>query len=184
MIYTTVTKHAWSHKMKASDVDAHAVASFRKFYKLIPRNKDTTLLILKLHLLVEEQVRAFVNERMQTREALSRTRLDCHQVICLAEALSAEPIIPNIWEAARKLNTLRNDIAHKLEPKGVLDRMSNITALIGVNLETIDVSNRTQEVAVVDNFIYAASMLHNAISAFVPQSHTKCLTPAPESSEA
>ncbi len=81
--------------------DAHAIASFRRFYSLLPRGSDLSLLIL-------------------------------NQVICLAEAISSEQIHENIWEAARKLHSLRNHIAHCLELTGVNEKMNHISKLLGV----------------------------------------------------
>lgn len=153
--------------MPLLEADAHAIASFRKFYKLLPRGEDVSLLILKLHLLVEEQVRTFVDERLPNRVALEEARLECHQAICLAEALSAEDIHPSVWEAARKLNSLRNHVAHNLEPKGAIDRMNNICSLIGLPHDVLKIDGSSPEQAAVENFSFAVSMLYNEISLFV-----------------
>ena len=153
--------------MPLPEADAHAIASFRKFYKLLPRGEDVSLLILKLHLLVEEQVRTFVDDRLPNRVALEEAKLECHKVICLAEALSSEDIHPNVWEAARKLNSLRNHIAHNLEPKGVIDRMNHIGSLIGLHSDPLNIDGKTPEQAAVENFSFAVSLLYNEISLFV-----------------
>jgi hypothetical protein len=147
--------------------DTHAIASFSKFYQFLPRGEDVSLLILKLHLLVEEQVRAFVDERLANAEALKKTTLECHQAICLAEALSDEDIHPNVWEAARKLNSLRNSIAHNLEPSGVIDRMNNISRLIGLPNQPLKIEEQSHKQAAIDNISFATSILYNEISLFV-----------------
>ena len=170
--------------MTLPDVDAHAIASFRKFYTLLPRSEDATLVILKLHLLVEEQIRAFVDERMQNKEALETAKLECHQVICLAEALCAEDIHAHIWEAARKLNGLRNHIAHRLEPKGVLDRMNHISSLIGLPPALLSIEGKTPEAAAIENLSFAVSMLYNEISLFVKRKPAQILSLVPGASEA
>lgn len=36
-----------------------------------------------------------------------------------------------MWTALRKLNTLRNDLAHQLEPSGVKDRIAHISSVVG-----------------------------------------------------
>ncbi|WP_446809622.1 hypothetical protein ACH50O_20595 [Methylomonas sp. 2BW1-5-20] len=156
--------------MTIPDPDAHAIASFRKFYTLLPRGNDLSLLILKLHLLVEEQVRAFVDERLQNKEALGLAKLECHQAICLAEALCSEGLHPNVWEAARKLNSLRNHIAHNLELKGVVDRMNHISRLIGVPKSMLNIEGKSAEEAAVENFSFGVSMLYNEVSLYVKAS--------------
>ena len=147
--------------------NAHAIASCRKFYTLLPRGEDLSLLILKLHLLVEDQIRAFVDERVENKEALTAAKLECHQAICLAEALSGEDIHPNVWEAARKLNSLRNHIAHNLELKGVVDRMNHIASLIGVPQEMLAAEGKTPQEAAVEGFSFGVSLLHNEVSLWV-----------------
>jgi hypothetical protein len=162
--------------MHLPEPDAHAIASFRKFYSLLPRGSDVSLLILKLHLLVEEQVRSFVDERLANKDALAAARLECHQAICLAEAVSNEDIHPNVWEAARKLNGLRNHIAHNLELKGVVDRMNHISSLIGVPSDLLKIDGKTPEEAAVYNLSFGVSMLYHEISLFVKRKPAAMLT--------
>ena len=165
-------------------VDQHSIASFRKFYKLLPRGADASLLILKLHLLVEEQVRAFVDERVSKPESLLEAKLECHQAICLAEALSSEEIHPNIWEAARKLNTLRNLIAHSLEPKGIIDRMEAISSLIGAPRSPHAVDSKARQTAAVERLSFAVSLLHSGISIYVKRKPANVLSIVPPKSDA
>lgn len=64
-------------------------------------------------------------------EALQTAELECNQIICLAEALTGDALSPAMWAALRKLNKLRNDLAHQLEPKGMTDRLAHITKIVG-----------------------------------------------------
>ena len=162
--------------MPLPTVDAHAIASFKKFYTLLPRGGDTSLMILELHLLVEEQIRAFVAERLAKSEALEDAKLECHQAICLAESLSTEDIHPNVWEAARKLNGLRNHIAHTLEPTGVRDRMNNISELVGVPRQLLKIDGKAPEAAAIENLSFAVSMLYGELSIFVKRRPAKVLS--------
>ena len=43
----------------------------------------------------------------------------------MAEALCPEDVEPILWKSAKKLNKLRNDIAHKLDPKGLNERVAD-----------------------------------------------------------
>ena len=153
--------------MPLPQTDAHAIAAFKRFYALLPRNDDKVLVILKLHLLVEEQVRAFLDERIHDKSALEKASLDCHQAICLAEAMSTQDIHPNVWEAARKLNRLRNEVAHNLEPSGVLDRMSHICTLIGLSPNTLAATQLDSKLTPLDDFCFAVSLLYNELSLYV-----------------
>ena len=164
-------------KMQPPQADAHAIASFRRFYTLLPRSDDAALLILKLHLLIEEQIRAFVDERLQHKSALVQARLDCHQAICLAESLCTEDIHPNVWKAARKLNRLRNDVAHSLEPSaGVRDRMAHVCTLMGLSNDTPQGTElRAQKLTPFDNFSFAVSLLHTKLSVCVKRKPAEIL---------
>lgn len=153
--------------MDLPHVDQHAIEAFRRFYTLLPRSSDATLVVLKIHLLVEEQIRAYVNERVANLAALKKAELNCHQTIWLAQALCADELHPNVWEAARKLNELRNKIAHDLEPAGVLERMSNFCTLIGLSTETRTATTPSQTPSPLEDFEFAASHLYNKLALYV-----------------
>lgn len=152
--------------MTLPPVDQHAVAAFRRFYTLLPRSTEAALVVLKIHLLVEEQVRAYVEERVSESAALKKADLTCHQAISVAEALCTEDIHPNVWEAARKLNELRNRIAHNLEPAGVLERMSNFCTLIGFSPQTRAATALAPHPSPLEDFEFAASMLYNELALY------------------
>ena len=148
--------------MNKPHIGEHAITSFRRFYSLLPRSDDASLIILKLHLLVEEQVRAYVDERLRSPEALKAAKLDCHQVVCLAESLAGDSVQPNFWEAARKLNELRNKIAHNLEPSGVIERMQNINEMLGNKPK-----NKKSNSEVLQKFEYSISTIYHCLAGYV-----------------
>ena len=111
--------------MTMDDVSAKQIEAFRRFLRMLPHGKDQHLVVLKGHLLIEEQVRQIVDERLKNPDALIDTRIDCHQAICLAQAFFPVDFQPWLWAALKKLNTIRNDIAHKLEAKGLSDKIKD-----------------------------------------------------------
>jgi len=161
--------------MSLPPVDQHAVVAFRRFYTLLPRSTDASLVILKIHLLVEEQVRSYIEERVSESVALKKAGLTCHQAIWVAEALCTENIHPNVWEAARKLNELRNRIAHNLEPAGVLERMSAFCTLIGLSPQTRAATALPPQPSPLEDFEFAASMLYNEIAMYVKRKPVEIL---------
>ena len=66
-------------------------------------------------------------------QAVAAAQLECFHVICLAEAFCANEAPEYLWDVLRKLNKLRNDIAHKIELPGLQDRIENITSLVERN---------------------------------------------------
>jgi hypothetical protein len=103
------------------------MATYDFFFEHMPESDaELTLIILKGHLLVERQVRAFVEARLLTPHAISRARLSSNQLICLAEAMC----LPNkdpawLWSMVKKLNSLRNSLAHDLAPADIQDRVND-----------------------------------------------------------
>lgn len=101
---------------------------FERFQEHIQISDDLTLMILKGHLLIEEQIWLLLCNRLTSVEALEKAELTTHQKLCLAEALvddfSRSGQDTNwLWPALKKLNKLRNDIAHNLTPSGIADRI-------------------------------------------------------------
>ncbi len=89
---------------------------------------DLGLIILKGHLLLEEQLKIIISERMKKPEALElyTSKWGFNQVVCLTEALCSGEVQDDLWKCLRKLNRLRNDMAHQLEPKGLEDRIHDL----------------------------------------------------------
>lgn len=98
------------------------------FLQHIPESDaDLTMTVLKGHLLLEQRIREFVSERMLSPTALDDAGLSSYQAICLAEALTLPNTEPKqLWDILRQINTLRNKLAHNLEPEGVQQRVEKI----------------------------------------------------------
>ncbi|EMD1174382.1 hypothetical protein VP758_000879 [Vibrio harveyi] len=105
-----------------------------KFCQHYPLDNDLTLKILKGHLLAEEALRELFHLQLRKPEALKGnqgTSLECHQVICLLEAmLPKNEKIDWVWVATKKLNSLRNKLAHNLEPSGMQHKVDDLTKYV------------------------------------------------------
>ena len=82
---------------------------------------------------MEELLRRIVDERVKKPSALRTVRFECSHIISMAEAFCAKEVDQWTWDAIRKLNTLRNDIAHKLEPRGMKDRVDHLVSVVRKN---------------------------------------------------
>jgi hypothetical protein len=76
-------------------------------------SEDVALVVLKAHLLLEESATRMLASLLLQPEAIERANLRFRQKLCLIEALI--PVNPYMMEAAEKLNTMRNRLAHHLD---------------------------------------------------------------------
>lgn len=119
--------------MANKTVSSAEVEAFRRFLTLLPHGKDMVLVVLKGHLLIEEQLRNVVDEHVNHPKALASAQFSCSQIICLVEAFCADRTAPWLWMSLRNLNSLRNDIAHRIEPKRFQERIADFISTIGQN---------------------------------------------------
>lgn len=110
----------------ADELTERQVEAFRRFLKLLPHGEGIELVLLKAHILIEEQVRQIVRERLKNPSALDDARIECYQAICMAQAFFAPDFQPWLWDGLKKLNKIRNDIAHSVELVGLEDRIDHL----------------------------------------------------------
>lgn len=85
--------------------------------------KDPILCILKGHLLIEEQLFELIKLKSIKPDALKDSKLTFYQKLCIVEALYRTSKTKWYYNATKKLNKLRNDLSHALEPKGFDKRL-------------------------------------------------------------
>ena len=89
--------------------------------------KDGTLLTLKAHLLLEEALYSAVRAKCINPEYVEKANLSFYHQLQMARALYVVPsddekrktAMDTFWDASEALNTLRNRLAHNLEPKAL-----------------------------------------------------------------
>jgi len=99
-----------------TNISAHEIEAFKKFVLKLPHGKDIVLVVLKGQLLIEEQVKLIVRERVRIFSCLERERFSFYQYVCLANALVGREAPTWIWSSLKRLGKLRNQIAHEMEP--------------------------------------------------------------------
>ena len=82
--------------------------------------EDTTLVLLKGHLLIEAELIDICARFLRNPDALEDGRVPFGVRLNLVRALVGEDAMPeSFWTAIKDLNGIRNDLAHQLEPKGI-----------------------------------------------------------------
>jgi hypothetical protein len=102
-------------------------AFVRRAERILNGITDGTLLTLKAHLLLEEALFEVVSAKCAQPQFFETANLSFHQQMQMARALCGVPRddekrsgqLDMFWEATKALNTLRNRLAHNLEPKAL-----------------------------------------------------------------
>jgi hypothetical protein len=157
------------------------LAAFRRFLEFLPHGKDLDLVILKGHLLIEEQIKEIISQKLLNPRALNIARMNCHQAICLAQALLPMGHEEEFWNATKKLNELRNNIAHKLTPAEREVKINDFISCVPVDWEGKD-NTQTFELCIWSLFEYISSFVEGEISEdvgmFVPKPRAKIMDEA------
>jgi hypothetical protein len=105
-----------------------------RFRRHFPRrSNDLTLIVLKGHLLMEEAVNRMLASFLLKPQAIEGAHLRFHQKLCLLRALApvgAEGTVFRLFEAAEKLNILRNRLAHHVDHPQVEARAKDFLSLL------------------------------------------------------
>jgi hypothetical protein len=97
-----------------SDADSNDFED--RFRRHFPRrSNDLTLVVLKGHLLLEEIVNRLLSALVREPKAIEGANLRFRQKLCMIRALLPEARGAGLYDAAEKLNTLRNKLAHHLD---------------------------------------------------------------------
>lgn len=121
-------------------------------------------MILKAHLLIEEQVNALIQERLKNPAVLlGEERFESSYRISLAQSFFAPDFKPWLWHALKQLNKLRNRIAHKIEPKGINDIIDDLVGSIPGGMDALTRQRR---------FDFALWSLFDAVSELVESQKT------------
>ncbi len=118
------------HEGKPSGPDT---AEILRLIKYLPHGNDIDLIILKGHLLVEEQLIQLVKSKVKFPAAIANVNFGFYHLLCFAKALAYQSEFDWAWEALRKLNTIRNDLAHHLEPPTLLQKLEELIQLVDDN---------------------------------------------------
>lgn len=104
-------------------LQSKATESWARIKKHMPVTKDLTLIILKGHLLVEHELNDFIEINLRDPKALMNARLTLSQRLAIVKAICGfDGTFP--YKQVERLNVLRNELVHNLEPK-YLEKLAN-----------------------------------------------------------
>ena len=96
----------------------------------IPDNGDLTLVILKGHLIVEEEVNTALAARASVPNHLRDAKLEFDQLLSITKAFYFKEEHGWVWGGIKKLNSIRNLLAHNMEPPDLGARINEFLELV------------------------------------------------------
>jgi len=109
--------------------------SLKCFLKHMPTQKDTELVVLKGHLLIERLLEKYLNQNLAQPSALENAGLSFNQKLSFVAALHHDTNDEWLWGGIRKLNRLRNELAHRLESPKLLTLVEDFIVHVEENPE-------------------------------------------------
>jgi hypothetical protein len=104
---------------------------FDRFWKHMPwQSKDETAIVLKGHLLAEDLLRSYCEEKLPRPHFILESRLQFTTVMNLTRSLSDADGETWTWTALERLNDLRNRLAHNLEPREYVTKRESFVSLV------------------------------------------------------
>lgn len=119
--------------MSAKKQDQGYLSRFIETLK--PSSEDPTFLVLKAHLLAEETLFRFIERQAHQPEFLSDARLGFAQLVAISKSFhrySGKDWWG--WTALKKLNKLRNLLAHNLEPKDLKEQIVDFSVFVAESI--------------------------------------------------
>ncbi len=96
------------------------------FIEKMPKDNDLLKIVITGHLLVEKQVKVIFHSNFLNETPLKSCRLETSQIISLSEAMyESTEESSTLWKCIKKLNNIRNDLAHNLEFVGIEHKISD-----------------------------------------------------------
>jgi hypothetical protein len=94
--------------------EAEVLAAATDFNKQISEIDYNDVLVLKLHLLLEQKLELIIKQYSANEDQINSANLRFAQKLSIARALSPIDDKHDIWELILKLNSARNELAHSL----------------------------------------------------------------------
>lgn len=107
---------------------------FARLLEQLPHYQDSAVLILlKGHLLVGELLHAYIKRNVPNPDAIRHGELSFAKCLMLCQSLTPPESYSWAFEAAGKLNSVRNEVAHELESIKLQDMLETFVKVVEQN---------------------------------------------------
>lgn len=117
---------AWDNSQQLERLTSELNGAAERYLRLVPESPDDWLsVVLKSHLLIEEQLTRIIRYGVVDFSPLENTRIGFDLKVKLAQAFTAQYAVPSaLWRAVNSLNAARNLLGHAAEPDDLGKRLS------------------------------------------------------------
>jgi hypothetical protein len=159
------------------DLPPEVKERFKRFDAHLPSLDDPTLIVLKGHLLAEEILENLIRARCCLPEALDGIEIGFFLKARLARALigNSHPnglILPeDVWAMLEALNSLRNELAHALEPKKLEVKIKKFLSFAPTSKKTSKTKQKPNAAlysAIIGTLSYLACFETTALTGEIP----------------
>lgn len=124
--------------MKIEDLELLNEQPEMKFLFNVHESYQTKLNIINTHLIIEEILNSILLKRLKVASRLQKAQLRFHQKLHLAAAFLGDNFNENVYALLIKLNSIRNDYSHSLEPNKIEINIQNfINHIPSIAFETV-----------------------------------------------
>jgi len=110
--------------MDKEQLGSGAEVVIKMFNKHMPRSKDITLIILKGHLLIEQALTDILDSELPHSKALNDAKMSFSNRLAIVKSIyGMNSSFP--YGLIENLNSLRNQLVHKLEPKDIQNKLDD-----------------------------------------------------------
>lgn len=104
--------------------------AFERFDRLLGEVDELTVAVLRGHLLLEEQLQRLLGSAAPAPAFVEEANLRFPQLLQLVRAFLPDETLELVWRSLRELNGLRNQLAHRLEPRDLEARVNAFVSII------------------------------------------------------
>ncbi len=93
---------------------------FKRFQEVMPYHAEDDIMLLKGHLLIEELLSEIISFEASTKKnplGINVEKITFSQKLNLCWAFHSDSLANDFWVILKKVNSLRNSMAHSLTPK-------------------------------------------------------------------
>jgi len=136
---------------------------FLKFWNHISlKAGDETLIVLKGHLLLEDLMSEYCASRVENEKDLEEAKLTFTQLVHLVKALQKYQPPEWVWPALKRVNGLRNKLAHKLTPKDYEKSRDEFIEHVKMSSSSVDLFSKFTKK--IEHLAVAIFVVHTALS--------------------